>query len=685
MINNRIVQLSPSPLLDMSSSRSRDSNHAVNGQQQQLQPKTPIEKIQESFLNFEGETLSFSSPPLTLQSIKEKSLTKAKKWDWKGFRNSSRQDALVLPHWSKSTDKKSDDYQYARFNKKMEILMYNEEEYDLYLRDDNNWTKEDTDQLLELCKRFDTRFILVADRFEGSVPKTVEELKERYYKIQSKLIELRTKPEEDPYHNPLASYNFNKVHETERKAQSDKLFQLSKDQVEEEQTLFQKYTNIEKHLHRHKKESKSIMKISQITINNGPLKHYSLQDIGKSGGASGSNSSSKKNKKRKLTESNSGTTMTTTEEQFPVISSRLLPRVESTLQELNIGPTQQNAVAKKLYSDLKQDIVVLLDLQKYYLEKRYHCEILKSQNEYLEKEIESLQASIPAEALQIHIEDETESAQNNTDSESQSTNTPFQIYSGHTSDIGGNKPIQDLDNLPAPMQININSNNLPTNNVLASISNNNNNQISSTKTTGVPKPTKKSQQQQQQQISGCDGVSIINSSINEFINHNLNNNIPSGVGNQQQQQLQPPTQSQPLTQSQNQTTETKSNKRSNSSTTDKPERKSTTRERKEKKQKVDNTTASKPVNTTNNNFETININPNYSINSASPLSSSESPSKKDPKQPRKERKEKKEKIVKERKERKKKDTTTLPSSPATKPTSTTITSSTTINPPPQQS
>lgn len=41
------------------------------------------------------------------------------------------------------------------------------------------WTKEETDQLFELCERFDLRFIVIADRFPSS--RTVEELKDRYY------------------------------------------------------------------------------------------------------------------------------------------------------------------------------------------------------------------------------------------------------------------------------------------------------------------------------------------------------------------------------------------------------------------------------------------------------------------------------------------------------------------------
>lgn len=41
------------------------------------------------------------------------------------------------------------------------------------------WTKEETDQLFDLCERFDLRFVVIADRFPTS--RSVEELKNRYY------------------------------------------------------------------------------------------------------------------------------------------------------------------------------------------------------------------------------------------------------------------------------------------------------------------------------------------------------------------------------------------------------------------------------------------------------------------------------------------------------------------------
>jgi hypothetical protein len=47
------------------------------------------------------------------------------------------------------------------------------------------WSREETDQLFDLCERFDLRFIVIADRFPTD--RSVEDLKSRYYSGTSKL------------------------------------------------------------------------------------------------------------------------------------------------------------------------------------------------------------------------------------------------------------------------------------------------------------------------------------------------------------------------------------------------------------------------------------------------------------------------------------------------------------------
>ena len=50
----------------------------------------------------------------------------------------------------------------------------------------DNWSLEETEYIMDLCKRFDCRFILVHDRYEDKLhgkDRSVEEIKDRYYKI----------------------------------------------------------------------------------------------------------------------------------------------------------------------------------------------------------------------------------------------------------------------------------------------------------------------------------------------------------------------------------------------------------------------------------------------------------------------------------------------------------------------
>lgn len=62
--------------------------------------------------------------------------------------------------------------------------MYTEQEYQQHLHFDN-WSKQETDHLFDLCRRFDLRFTVIQDRWDSArFPKrSIEDLKERYYDI----------------------------------------------------------------------------------------------------------------------------------------------------------------------------------------------------------------------------------------------------------------------------------------------------------------------------------------------------------------------------------------------------------------------------------------------------------------------------------------------------------------------
>lgn len=200
-------------------------------------------------------------------------------WDLKPFRNSARNDDLVLRHWRRKPDivaapaesidgedierkgEEMDDSTFAKFNVQVSLPKYNDEQYETSLKSDD-WDKAETDYLMELCQDYDLRWPLIWDRYEwlphmprqpgeGEVwvaapepqPRSVEDLKARYYSVAAKMMAIQR-----PVHNmSQAEYslhqlmtNFNPGQETNRKRFAETTMARSpEDRKEEENLLFE--------------------------------------------------------------------------------------------------------------------------------------------------------------------------------------------------------------------------------------------------------------------------------------------------------------------------------------------------------------------------------------------------------------------------------------------------------------
>lgn len=115
---------------------------------------------------------------------------KARPWCWAPFASNARNDGLILHHWVRA-GVEYPEYPFARFNIHLDRLNYDDVEdrdafYHEHLRDDN-WTQSETDTLLDLCKAFELRWPVIADRWVGKFGsmsnKRIEDLQHRYYTI----------------------------------------------------------------------------------------------------------------------------------------------------------------------------------------------------------------------------------------------------------------------------------------------------------------------------------------------------------------------------------------------------------------------------------------------------------------------------------------------------------------------
>ena len=145
------------------------------------------------------------------------------------FSNPARRDGLVLHHWRRSADE-GKEYPFARFNKPVEVPSYNEMEYLNHLQSEN-WTRDETDHLMDLCQRFNLRFTIVCDRWDREkfvTKRSVEDLKERYYAVCEKMEQLHPDPAKIQNQKPFA---YDAEHERKRKEQLNRLYNRTQEQV----------------------------------------------------------------------------------------------------------------------------------------------------------------------------------------------------------------------------------------------------------------------------------------------------------------------------------------------------------------------------------------------------------------------------------------------------------------------
>jgi DNA methyltransferase 1-associated protein 1 len=123
-------------------------------------------------------------PKAIYQHPKAKLRYGVRKWHFIEFTNPARTDNAKFSHWRCVNDDPTKEYPFAKFNKQIKVIGYTEAEYNQYLNGDENWTKAETDHLLELCKRYDLRFFVIHDRWDPSIfpsakKRTIDELKDR--------------------------------------------------------------------------------------------------------------------------------------------------------------------------------------------------------------------------------------------------------------------------------------------------------------------------------------------------------------------------------------------------------------------------------------------------------------------------------------------------------------------------
>eukprot|EP00045_Choanoeca_perplexa_P014304 m.167500 g.167500 ORF g.167500 m.167500 type:complete len:400 (+) comp16639_c0_seq2:113-1312(+) len=222
----------------MTSAQEFDQDVVVETEQTPYQGS--VSSKRELFELFNGRIPLMPDNGLTTAVIKaNKDQPPARRWLHQTFTNPARQDDFELQHWV-AEDVAKDPYPFAKYNRGLALPTFTTAAY-LRCLTTKNWTERETRLLFDLCRRFDRRFIIVHDRYMHQVasnsltlkPRTVEDLKDRYYDCLAKLAaDLKMPP------NCMErSYRFDHEHETNRKQQLEAIYARTTEQVHEEDDL----------------------------------------------------------------------------------------------------------------------------------------------------------------------------------------------------------------------------------------------------------------------------------------------------------------------------------------------------------------------------------------------------------------------------------------------------------------
>lgn len=237
-------------------------------------PDKPVKLVKPKGMSREAFALLSSSHPLAPSQLMgelkkgEGSKDRPRKrgqitFCWRSFTPPGREDGLELNHWVKcykdaitgAITPADKEYPFAKYNKPTKILKYDNEEWAALIAEDPNWTREESDYLLDLVQRMDMRWVAIADRYNFSQAgqghagqgqmRTVEDIKARYYSIARQLLIGREGGPDAVANHSLIKHPFNAQHEKERKRGLELLMTRTPEQEADEDSILAEAAKIE--------------------------------------------------------------------------------------------------------------------------------------------------------------------------------------------------------------------------------------------------------------------------------------------------------------------------------------------------------------------------------------------------------------------------------------------------------
>lgn len=200
------------------------------------QSKPQITGIQRELYSLLGDNTP-SVPIKQSNKFKDSLNSAAKPSPW-SFVEFEANPHVHLQHWVKGSKelvgKCVEPSSFSKFNQHLTIPRFTQEEYKEFMNGNHqDWSYEEVTYLFDLCRTYDMKWFVIADRFSYESERNVDDMKEIFYTVCQQYF-LRKDPE-----NPLiSSLNFPKEKELERKQYLERLLKRSAAEIAEEEASF---------------------------------------------------------------------------------------------------------------------------------------------------------------------------------------------------------------------------------------------------------------------------------------------------------------------------------------------------------------------------------------------------------------------------------------------------------------
>ncbi|KAK5110707.1 hypothetical protein LTR62_005584 [Meristemomyces frigidus] len=166
---------------------------------------------------------------------------KAVRWSYESTPVSSRRDQLQFRRWRRpKKDEEPEPFvKFAKYDVRAECPEYDAEIYEAHLTH-ADWTKDETDALIEAYSDSYGKWPIIVDRYDSGQPRTMEDLKARFYGVSATVLALTT-----PIHSMTGPQytlyetlrNFDPAKEASRKKLAEGHLQRRQTEVDEETVL----------------------------------------------------------------------------------------------------------------------------------------------------------------------------------------------------------------------------------------------------------------------------------------------------------------------------------------------------------------------------------------------------------------------------------------------------------------